>query len=97
VIHPKSSYLVEDNRHLYGLGVPVGGRPTVRVGDKSGTWSAYYAFGGLFTLVAFAWGSPPATLAAPFGTRGEILELCLAGINPINQILPEDSDHVLRS
>lgn len=77
MIHPKSSYVLEDERHFYGPGLPIRGEPTVRVGDQAGTWCAYYRCDGLLTLVAFSWGIPPATLAVPFQTRGEILKHCL--------------------
>jgi hypothetical protein len=74
MIHPKSSYIFEDERHFYGPGLVVRGKPTVRVGDRAGTWSGYFRVDGLLTLVAFSWGIPPATLAVPFGTRGDILK-----------------------
>lgn len=77
MIHPKSSFIIEDSHHLYGPGLPVGGHPTIRVGDQAGTWAGFYRYGGLFNLAGFAWGAPPATLAVPFITRAEVLEDCL--------------------
>lgn len=77
MIHPESSYIVECERHLYGpTSLRVEDDIVVRVGDKAGTWCGLYRYGGLFTLVGFVWGVPPAVLAVPFSTRGEVLRYC---------------------